>query len=297
MKLLLTGGAGFLGRSILPQLKPFYQVKTLGSNASEDYVADLSQKEPVLSEGFDVVIHAAGKAHTLANSRNESQAFFKVNTYGTQNLCKALESKPPKAFIFMSTVAVYGLETGVEIDETYPLNGQTPYAQSKIQAEGFLIKWCEKYNIKLSILRPSLIAGKYPPGNLGAMIKAIENGRYFRIGQGAAKKSVLMADDIVRILPELIKKGGVYNMCDSNHPSFCQLENLIAKQLAIKSPPSIPFWIAKLMASLGDVFGDKAPLNTNKLNKITKSLTFSNQKAKEELNWQPLDVMSNFTIR
>jgi len=296
MRLLLTGSSGFLGSSILSALKQDYDLKTLGSNASEDYVVNLSKDVPVLSESFDVVLHAAGKAHSLPKSKNESQAFFEVNTQGTRNLCQALESNPPKAFVFISTVAVYGLESGCEIDETYPLNGQTPYALSKIEAESFLIQWCKKNKVKLSILRPSLIAGKNPPGNLGAMIKAIQNGKYFRIGKGMARKSVLMVDDIAVLLPKLVDKGGIYNVCDNNHPSFSQLENLITRQLDVKRPKSIPFWLAKIIANIGDTLGSKAPINNSKLRKITKPLTFSNKKAKEKLNWQPLDVISNLEI-
>jgi len=73
----------------------------------------------------------------------------------------------PESFIFVSTVAVYGCETGEDIDENHPLKGNTPYALSKIQAEKFLTEWCHTNNVKLGIIRPSLIAGPNPPGNLG----------------------------------------------------------------------------------------------------------------------------------
>lgn len=50
------------------------------------------------------------------------------------------------------------------------------------------------------------------------------------------------------------------------------------------------------MAKIGDLFGNKAPINSNKLEKMTKSLTFSNDKARKELNWEPMDVLTNFQI-
>jgi len=223
--------------------------------------------------------------------------FFDVNYEGTKNLCKALEkSYLPKAFVFISTVAVYGLEAGKNITEEYPLNGDTPYALSKIQAEQFLTEWCSKNNVVLSIIRPSLIAGPNPPGNLGAMIKGIKTGRYLSIAGGKARKSVLMVHDIARLLPALIEKGGVYNVCDDSQPTFRELEELIAKQSGKKLSQSIPYWLAKPMALVGDLLGQKAPINSLKLSKITESLTFSNEKAKRELNWQPLNVLNNFKI-
>jgi hypothetical protein len=51
------------------------------------------------------------------------------------------------------------------------------------------------------------------------------------------------------------------------------------------------------MALAGDLLGKKAPINSLKLKKITKSLTFSNEKAKRELNWRPLNILENFRIK
>ena len=50
------------------------------------------------------------------------------------------------------------------------------------------------------------------------------------------------------------------------------------------------------MAVVGDCLGSKAPVNSLKLNKITKSLTFSNEKAMRELGWKPMNVLDNFKI-
>ena len=82
----------------------------------------------------------------------------------------------PKALVFISTVAVYGCEFGDLITEEHPLNGDTPYAKSKIMAEEYLSEWCKKHGVSLGILRPSLLAGKNAPGNLGAMVNGVRKG-------------------------------------------------------------------------------------------------------------------------
>jgi nucleoside-diphosphate-sugar epimerase len=295
-KLLLTGGSGFLGKSIIPYLKTDYEVKTLGFDNSEDYFVDLSKSIPKFLTSFDIVIHAAGKVHSVPKTLNEDKIFFDINLNGTKNLCTALEINLPKSLIFISTVAVYGKEDGNNIDEDFPLNGSTPYALSKIQSEEFLQAWCKKNNVVLGILRPSLIAGKNPPGNLGAMINGIKTGKYFRIGKGQARKSVLMAEDIARLIPAVENTGGTFNVCDNHHPSFAELEDLISQQLNIKPPKTIPSFAAKSIALMGDIIGNKFPINSDKLVKITRSLTFSNEKAKKNLGWEPLDVLQNFKI-
>jgi len=297
MKLLFTGASGFLGRNIYQLLEKTYVIKTVGLTSQDDYKIDIARNIPVFTEVFDVVLHAAGKAHSIPKTGEEKQLFFDVNLQGTKNLCTALENSGiPKAFIFISTVAVYGCDSGENITEEHPLNGTTPYALSKIKAEKYLQGWCAMHNVKLSILRPSLIAGPNPPGNLGAMIRGIRNGKYLSIAGGKARKSVLMVQDIANLLPMLIEKGGIYNVCDSYQPSFRELEMVIYKQLNKKLPLSIPYWFAKSMAIFGDCFGEKAPINSLKLRKITHSLTFSNEKAMRELGWKPMNVLKNFRI-
>lgn len=297
-KLLFTGASGFLGHNVLPLLQKDYEVKTLGLTETDDYFVNIATSEPQLDQPFDIILHAAGKAHMVPKTEEEKKLFFDINFKGTVNLCKALElSAIPKSFIFISTVAVYGLEFGENITEEHPLNGDTPYALSKIQAEEYLTDWCARNNVTLGIIRPSLIAGPNPPGNLGDMIRGIKTGKYLSIAGGKARKSVLMVEDIDRLILPLMEKGGIYNVCDDSQPTFRELENLISKQLGLKTPLSIPYWLAKSMALVGDLLGKKAPINSLKLKKITESLTFSNEKAKRELNWQPLNVLDNFKIQ
>ena len=297
MTLLFTGASGFLGSNIIQLLNGAYNIISVGPSPQDTYLVDIATDIPTFTDAFDVVFHAAGKAHSVPKTEAEERLFFDVNLQGTKNLCTALErSGIPKAFIFISTVAVYGCDSGENITEEHPLNGTTPYALSKIKAEKYLERWCAMHNVALSILRPSLIAGPNPPGNLGAMIRGIRNGKYLSIAEGKARKSVLMVQDIANLLPMLIEKGGIYNVCDSYQPSFRELEMVIYKQLNKKLPLSIPYWFAKSMAIFGDCFGEKAPINSLKLRKITHSLTFSNEKAMRELGWKPMNVLKNFRI-
>ena len=297
MKLLFTGASGFLGSNVRPLLEGMYGVKTVGLSPKDDYTIDIAKEIPVLRERYDIVLHVAGKAHSVPKTEAERQVFFDVNLQGTKNLCTALERRRvPRAFIFISTVAVYGCAYGENITEDHPLDGDTPYAMSKRLAEEYLQKWCYEHNVILGIIRPSLIAGPNPPGNLGAMIHGIRSGKYLSIAGGQARKSVLMVQDIAKLVSLLAEKGGIYNVCDSHHPTFRELETTICRQLDKKLPFSIPYWAAKCMALVGDCLGKKAPINSLKLKKITESLTFSNEKAMRELGWKPTRELENFKI-
>lgn len=296
-KLLFTGGTGFLGKNVMPVLCERYEVTTCGITPDDKIKANFVTDVPVLPEQYDVVLHACGKAHVVPKTEAEKQAFFDVNYTGTKHLCEALEKVGvPKALVFISSVAVYGCDYGDLITESHPLNGDTPYAKSKIMAEEYLTEWCKKNNVVLGILRPSLLAGKGAPGNLGAMVNGVRKGFYMNIAGGKVIKSILMAEDIARILPTLVEKGGTYNVCDTRQPSFGELSISVAKQLGKGKPMNIPYWVAWCMAKVGDLLGSKAPINSYKLEKMTKSLTFSNEKARKELGWEPLDVLDNYKI-
>ena len=297
-KLLFTGASGFLGNNIKPLLNKEYDlVHTLGLTNEDDIKINLSKEIPPINICYDVVLHACGKAHSIPKTELEKQIFYDVNYQGTINLCKALEKIGlPKAFIFISTVAVYGCDYGEMITEEHPLLGDTPYAKSKIMAEEYLTKWCSEHGVVLSILRPSLLAGKNAPGNLGAMVNGVRKGFYMNIASGKVTKSVLMAEDIARLLPLVVEKGGTYNVCDTRQPSFGELSVSVAQQLGKRKPISIPYWMAWCMAMVGNLLGSKAPINSYKLEKMTQNLTFSNEKARKELGWEPLDVLTNYKI-
>ncbi|BAV10207.1 Nucleoside-diphosphate-sugar epimerase [Filimonas lacunae] len=297
--ILLTGASGFLGKHMLNRwCGEGMHVDSLGRADSNSIRLDIVNEFTGLQgDSFDVVVHAAGKAHSIPKEQWEEEQFFDVNLQGTIHLCRALEKggKLPYAFVFISTVAVYGISEGNFISEDVALNGSTPYALSKIAAEEYLISWCKDNDITLVILRPPLIAGANAPGNLGAMVQAIDGNRYFRIGKGEARKSIVMAEDIAAVIPDLVKVGGIYNITDDDHPSFKELEEVIARQLnkRIRTMPLLPIRIASMV---GDLLGPVAPINSEKLNKIIKTLTFSNQKIKQAINWKPTSVLNNYKI-
>ena len=296
-KLLFTGGTVFLGKNVRPILDKMYDVVTCGITPDDIIKSNLAKEIPNLGQHYDIVLHACGKAHVVPRTEAEKQAFYDVNYTGTVHLCEALERVGvPRALVFISTVAVYGCDSGEMITENHPLNGDTPYAKSKIMAEKYLTDCCAKNGVVLGILRPSLLAGKNAPGNLGAMVKGIQKGYYMHIAGGKVKKSILMAEDIARIMPKLIERGGIYNVCDTYQPTFGEIAQSVAKQLGGKHVINIPYWMAFCMAKVGDLMGSRAPINSLKLKKITESLTFDNAKARKELGWEPLDVLTNYKI-
>ncbi|RVT75853.1 NAD-dependent epimerase/dehydratase family protein [Flavobacterium sufflavum] len=290
MSVLITGSSGFLGGLLK---NGFKDEKVFELNRrSGNYQCSLAKAIPNFNETFDFVIHSAGKAHSVPKTDVEKQEFYDINVIGTSNLLKGLEfSGIPKQFVFISSVSVYGQEYGSDIDEKFALAAIDPYGLSKIEAEILVQEWCKKHNVVCTILRLPLLVGKNPPGNLGAMLKAIEKGYYFNIDDGKARKSMVLAEDVAAFIPKVAAVGGIYNLTDGVHPDFNELSVAIAKQKNKKRPFNIPLVIAKLMGYAGDLIGNKAPINSMKLKKITSDLTFDDSKARELLGWKPQSVL------
>jgi len=295
-KVLLTGASGFLGNYIFEYLsRSDYKVNTLGRNATSTIISDISKSSPRINTNFDMVIHCAGKAHLIPKNEEEEQQFYDINYTGTKNLCKALERNLPNTFIFISTIAVYGKDEGSNISESERLDGNTPYAKSKIMAENFLLNWSNKYNINMVILRLPLVAGRYPKGNLGAIIHGIKKGYYFNISKNDAKKSIVLADDIAKLTPSLYKKNGTYNLSGDKDYTFKEISAIIAGQLNNNKIMSVPYFLVKFLAQIGNIFS-LFPIDSLKLKKMMSTLTVSSEKAESELGWNPRSLKDNFKI-
>lgn len=296
MNCLLTGSNGFLGRVLESSLSNYTVIHTL-SKSSGEYNVNLETQIPIFNQQFDIVIHAAGKAHSIPKSIEDRDAFFSVNVQGTKNLLEGLENyKLPKSFVFISTVAVYGVSEGYLINEQSELNAIDPYGKSKLVAEELVLNWCKTYNIVCTILRLPLLVGSNPPGNLGSMINGLKSGLYFNIAGGKARKSMVLASDVSKYILKASEIGGIFNLTDGYHPSFFELSEILSRQLGKSRSKNLPFLLAKGLALTGDIFGEKAPLNSAKLHKITSDLTFDDSKAREAFGWHPTPVLEGFNI-
>lgn len=294
---LLTGSTGFLGHFISKTISENYKLVSLSRNSNQ-YSIGLDKNVPVFSEKFELVIHAAGKAHSVSKTSIDRQAFFDINFKGTQNLLQGLKESQslPKAFVFISTVAVYGRESGFNISEDTPLLAEDPYGLSKIQAEKLVLDWCNRNNVVCTILRLPLLAGSNPPGNLGSMINSIKKGYYFNISGGRSQKSIVLASDVAKCILKVSEIGGIFNLTDGYHPTFNELSRTISLQMGRKFVPNLPLFFAKVLAKIGDLIGDKFPLNSNKLSKIMAPLTFDDSKARKTFGWNPSPVLEGFNI-
>jgi nucleoside-diphosphate-sugar epimerase len=283
MKILLTGGTGFLGQII-------YNDLILSNNIVSMNKMNFLQSN--LYDNFDCVIHCAGKAHFTPKTKEDNDSFFFVNVELTKRLLLWLHKDTlPKCFVYISSVSVYGLSSGTMINEDYPLLAKDPYGKSKIEAELLVQQWCSENGVICTILRLPLVIGKNPPGNLGSMLRGIEKGYYFNINGGNSRKSMVLATDIASYVLKIAKIGGIYNLTDGINPTFCELSNHISKQFDKSDVLNIPNWMALSLAKIGDLYGENFLINTIKYHKIISTLTFDDSKARKTFDWNPTPIL------
>jgi nucleoside-diphosphate-sugar epimerase len=295
LNILLTGSTGFLGNVLMTTLIKDNNVVSLARHNSQ-FNIDLSKSIPNFQTFFDTIIHSAGLAHSFPISNDDISGYYKVNVIGTNNLLEGLSKSLPKRFVYISSVSVYGLLEGENINENSPLLAKDPYGKSKIEAEEIIKKWCCKHDIVCTILRLPLVIGPNPPGNLGSMLQGIKKGYYFNIAGGNAKKSMVLASDIAKYILIASEIGGTYNLTDGKHPTFNELSMRISKKLGKSFVPSLPRFLANVLAFIGDRFGNQFPINSNKLLKITSTLTFDDTKARNVFEWSPIPVLEDLIL-
>lgn len=296
MKILVTGSNGFLGKHITSYFRDTEHAVTTLSRGNADLNFDLTRTIHFFETSFDLVIHAAGKAHLTPSTKAEELEFFDVNVRGLENLLNSLSKFPPKRFLFISSVSVYGLTNGKLIGEDSPLLAIDPYGKSKSIAEKLVQDWSAKNKTLCTIFRLPLLIGDNPLGNYLSMINSLKKGYYFNIDGGGVCKSMVLANDVVRYILPASEIGGIYNLTDGIHPNFLQLSRVIGRRIGRKSIPNLSLFIAKVIAKMGDFLGPNFPLNSNKLLKITSELTFDDSKAREKFGWNPIPVLLNIVF-
>ena len=303
---LVTGASGFLGGRLAATLSadgldvlavsrcPLKGFRTiLSKSASVDL--DLSSAE--CSE----VYHLAGLAHFIPRTSSDNDRFFEVNVEATRGLLRALDraNALPQSVTFVSSVSVYGADSGELLDEETPRRATDPYGASKRAAEDLLWEWGDRRGVRIGIARLPLVVGKGAPGNLGTMMRAMKSRRYFGVGSGTARRSMVLVNDVARALRGLAATGGVFHFTDGCHPSFREFEAAMARALGRRAPLHLPLWVASLGARIGDglerVTGLRPPLNSRALAKMTTTLTFSDRRARNRLGWNPFSVVDNIS--
>ena len=220
-KILITGADSYIGTSVekwLGKDPEKYQVDTVDMRTD-------SWKEKGFSP-YDVVFHVAGIAHVKETKENES-LYYRVNRDLACEAARKAKSDGVGQFIFLSTMSVYGIDTGV-IDENSSLNPKTNYGKSKLQAEE-LIRSLEDDTFIITVLRPPMIYGIGCKGNYQRLAQLAIKAPLFPDIEN--KRSMLHIDNLCEYVRLLIenKESGLYFPQNREYVKTSEMVRLIAE--------------------------------------------------------------------
>lgn len=260
MKILVTGGAGFIGRHLVENLIKNNQIlvyDNLSNSSDEDRISledkgvkflkgDILDYDDLceFSKEADVVIHLAAMIDVNESVINP-EFTKKVNVDGTANVLKCCIENKIKKIIFASSAAVYGDFKEIPINENSETNPQSPYGQSKLDAEKMILKTCQENNIEHVIFRIFNIYGRGQNIQYaGVITKFLENIRDDKplviYGDGEQTRDFVSINDVVDAFDSATKlhKNGTYHIASGNSLSINELAKIMldvfGKRLEIK---------------------------------------------------------------
>lgn len=294
MKILVTGVTGFVGQSLIRELK-LKNINFVGivrqlslSNldgmieVSDFSIPDIWQK-PLTN--CDVVIHLAARVHVMREvTERPLKAFLGVNLYGTLSLAEAAAKAGVKRFIYVSSIKVNGeFTTNNKFIETDIPNPLDSYAISKWEAEKALRKIEKETGMEVVILRPPLIYGAGVKANFASLLKLVYKRLPLPLANINNKRSLIylgnLVDAIITCAIHPKAAGQTYLVSDDEDVSMAQLIKQIAFSLNQHSyifpfPISIMRFFAKLIGK------------TTSFDRLTQSLVVDSSKIRRELDWQ-----------
>ncbi len=293
MKTTITGTSGFVGQNLSRYLEKNNHVVQGVSLRNDDWKKNIDTQS-------NAIIHLAGKAHDTSNTSN-SQAYFDINTELTKQLFNVFLTSEIQDFVYFSSVKAAADTVENVLDETVIPNPKTPYGESKLLAEQYIMSKEIPVNKRVFIIRPCMIHGPGNKGNLNLLYKIVSKGIPWPLGAFENQRSFLSIDNlsflILKILEDKSIPSGIYNFSDDNPLSINDLIKVINESLGKKSQIwNISKPLITKVAALGDVL--RLPLNSEKLKKLTENYVVSNQKIKTALkiNSLPLSVNDGLQI-
>lgn len=273
MKLLITGGCGFIGSNFVRYLLkkyPDYKIFNLDKLTYAGNLENLSEVEKnpnykfiqgdicnpalvnqILAEKIDCIINFAAESH-VDRSLYDPLVFVQSNLVGTQILLQSTLQHKVSLFLQISTDEVYGPVLGNQkFKEEEPLAPSSPYAASKASADLVALSYFKSFNLPLIIARPTNNFGPYQfPEKLIPLFisNALEDKSLPIYGDGLYVRDWLYVQDHCEALDLILQKGKtgeIYNISSHNEKTNLEITDLILQALGkpkslIKHVPDRP---------------------------------------------------------
>jgi UDP-glucuronate 4-epimerase len=274
MKLLITGGAGFIGSHLVEALaargdsvsaidnfNDFYDPAIKRSNVSNfpsslrlheiDLCDPAAVAGALAQEKPDAIVHLAARAG-VRPSVQSPELYLQTNIFGTFNLLEAARQNGVSRFIFASSSSVYGATRTLPFREDQPiLQTLSPYASTKLAGEQLCSNYSYLYGLQVVCLRFFTVYGprQRPDLSIHRFTHLIANGKPIEVyGDGSAARDFTYVDDIMQGLFGAIEFQGspfeVFNLGESDTIDLLsmigEIEKALGRKATIEFRPPVP---------------------------------------------------------
>ncbi len=308
MKVLITGATGYLGRALVPKLHDAgYTIRILARQSTdtgifsalkniEIFHGDITIKETLegIEKNIDYVYHLAVLGHL--STVEDDQNYFDVNTRGSLNLLEYFAGSELKKFLYTTSSAALGAIPHKTVTENDFIPPVTPYGMSKYKAELSIRELAERYSIPYVMVRLTHVYGPGETRDLYSIIKMIKKGIFPQVGFSPNLFPAVYLDDAVSGLMLAMEKGRsgeTYIISDKTSHDTRMIRKLVRKHLGIRNKlyPFFPKYPMLLLFSaldrLSNKTGIKFPATKKNIQFITAGRSFSIEKARKELGYEP----------
>lgn len=251
MKILVTGGTGYIGEYFIPVLlndghevrllvRDLGKAQTLFGDSCTYFVGDITDKNTLdgCCTDIDVVFHMVAKVGNDLPSYDAFCQFRSVNVDGTRYMIEESKRAKVKRFVFVSSIAAMGIIKQSPVTEKSKCKPYLPYQVSKYEAEQLVNNEFKKSGFPGICIRPTKVygVGEHEYSYL-TMAKLCKLGIYPKVGKGNNYASNIYITDFVNALKMLLEKGNIgetYILSSDDSIGFTDVGNLIAKILGKK---------------------------------------------------------------
>lgn len=296
MKILITGGSGFIGSYFHRDLRALGQtdlvtldlVQPEGLAAQAPFVQGDIRDPKALDRamaGVDLVINLAAAHHDFGIAHD---TYYSVNEHGSEQVCEAMDRAGIRNAVFYSTVATYGTAPTPHHEDA-PTQPDSPYGGSKLKGEGVFRRWVEKGDGRRAlVIRPTVTFGPNNFANMYSLIRQIDSGKYLRFGEGTNIKSLSYVENIVDATLFLLGLKSdkpnrpigafeIFNFIDKPDMTSTQISDTVSKSLGKKPALCVPYGLGMVMGLPFDAVikatGKNLPISTARIRKLYKTET------------------------
>lgn len=225
MNVLLTGSNGFIGSYFKKKYISKYEITSFSFRSDDFSRLDLT--------GIDIVIHLSALVHQMGGASQKK--YKEINVDQTLALAKKSKASNVKHFIFMSTVKVFGEETGNAYNERTPCFPEDDYGRSKLKAEKEIMKLADA-NFTVSIIRTPIVYGYGVKANIKSLIDLIKKVPVLPLANIKNSRSMVYIGNLAHLIDVVIDRGQteIYLAADDEALSTSKFVRLISNELNTK---------------------------------------------------------------